>query len=59
MEILRQIEGPNKPLGLGVMMNISIASMALQDWPEAERRRYLLRLWICPPNGPSMPPAFA
>lgn len=30
-----------------------------EDWPEPERRRYLLRLWVCPPDGPSMPPSFA
>ncbi|MCG8544796.1 MAG: TauD/TfdA family dioxygenase [Alphaproteobacteria bacterium] len=32
---------------------------AYEDWPEAARRRYLLRLWICPPNGPPLPPAYA
>ncbi len=30
-----------------------------QDWDEPERRRYLLRLWICPPNGRPLPPAYA
>lgn len=32
---------------------------AYQDWPGGRRNRYLLRLWICPPNGPRMPPAYA
>ena len=32
---------------------------AYQDWPGGGRNRYLLRLWICPPNGPPMPPAYA
>ena len=31
----------------------------VQDWPGGRRNRYLLRLWICPPNGPPMPPAYA
>ena len=32
---------------------------AYEDWPEDERRRHLLRLWICPPSGPELPPAYA
>ena len=30
-----------------------------EDWPEPERKRHLLRLWLCPPNGRPLPPAFA
>lgn len=30
-----------------------------EDWPEYERRRYLLRLWLAPDNGIALPPAFA
>jgi hypothetical protein len=30
-----------------------------QDWEDAARRRYLLRLWICPPNGRPLPPSYA
>jgi hypothetical protein len=30
-----------------------------EDWPEPERRRHLLRLWLCPPDGRPLPPAFA
>jgi hypothetical protein len=29
------------------------------DWPEPERKRHLLRLWLCPPNGRPLPPVFA
>jgi hypothetical protein len=32
---------------------------AYEDWPEAERRRYLLRLWLSPPDGIALPDAFA
>lgn len=32
---------------------------AYEDWPEPERRRHLLRLWICPPEGPVLPPSYA
>jgi hypothetical protein len=32
---------------------------AYEDWPEAGRRRHLLRLWICPPEAPPLPPAYA
>lgn len=32
---------------------------AYRNWPGGGRNRYLLRLWICPPNGPPMPPAYA
>jgi hypothetical protein len=32
---------------------------AFEDWPEPERRRHLLRLWLCPPEGRSLPPVFA
>ncbi len=30
-----------------------------EDWDDDARRRYLLRLWICPPNGPPIPPSYA
>ena len=32
---------------------------AYEDWPEPERRRYLLRLWLSPPDGITLPDAFA
>jgi hypothetical protein len=32
---------------------------AFEDWPEAERKRHLLRLWLAPPNARPLPPAFA
>lgn len=32
---------------------------AYQDWPDSERRRYLLRLWLAPPDGIRLPSAFA
>jgi hypothetical protein len=30
-----------------------------EDWPEPERKRHLLRLWLCPPNGRPLPAIFA
>lgn len=35
------------------------ARTAYQDWPEVERKRHLLRLWLSPPNGRPLPPVFA
>jgi hypothetical protein len=32
---------------------------AFQDWPEPERRRHLLRLWLAPPDAQPLPPVFA
>ena len=32
---------------------------AFEDWPEPERKRHLLRLWLCPPNGRPLPAHFA
>jgi hypothetical protein len=29
-----------------------------EDWPEPERKRHLLRLWLCPPDGRPMPEVF-
>lgn len=29
------------------------------NWPEPERRRHLLRLWLCPSNGRNLPQSFA
>jgi len=29
-----------------------------EDWPEPERKRHLLRLWICPPDGRPLPDSF-
>lgn len=30
-----------------------------ENWPEPERHRHLLRLWMAPPNGRPLPPVFA
>jgi hypothetical protein len=30
-----------------------------ENWPEPERHRHLLRLWLCPAGGRALPPAFA
>ncbi len=30
-----------------------------EDWPEPERKRHLLRLWLCPPEGRPLPPCYA
>ncbi len=32
---------------------------AFEDWPEPERRRHLLRLWLAPPQAQALPPVFA
>ncbi len=32
---------------------------AFVDWPEPERRRHLLRLWLAPPEARMLPPVFA
>jgi hypothetical protein len=32
---------------------------SFEDWPEPERKRHLLRLWLCPPDGRSLPEVFA
>ena len=32
---------------------------AFVDWPEPERKRHLLRLWLCPPNGRPLPERYA
>jgi hypothetical protein len=32
---------------------------AFEDWPEPERKRHLLRLWLCPPNGRPLPELYA
>ena len=31
------------------------ARAGFEDWPEVERRRHLLRLWLCPENGRPLP----
>ena len=31
---------------------------AFRDWPEPDRRRHLLRLWLCPEDGRPLPPWF-
>jgi Taurine catabolism dioxygenase TauD, TfdA family len=35
------------------------ARTAYQDWPEAQRKRHLLRLWLAPPGARPLPPVFA
>jgi hypothetical protein len=32
---------------------------AYEDWPEPERKRHLLRLWLAPPQARPLPPVFA
>jgi hypothetical protein len=32
---------------------------AFEDWPEPERKRHLLRLWLAPQNARPLPPVFA
>ena len=32
---------------------------AYEDWAEPERKRHLLRLWLCPPDARPLPPVFA
>ncbi|MEO6624838.1 MAG: TauD/TfdA family dioxygenase [Burkholderiaceae bacterium] len=33
--------------------------MAFEDWPEPERRRHLLRLWLAPEQARALPPVYA
>jgi len=35
------------------------ARTGYEDWPETERKRHLLRLWLSPPNARPLPPVFA
>jgi Taurine catabolism dioxygenase TauD, TfdA family len=35
------------------------ARTGYEDWPEAERKRHLLRLWLAPPAARELPPVFA
>jgi hypothetical protein len=32
---------------------------AYEDWPEVERKRHLLRLWLAPPGARPLPPVFS
>ncbi len=34
------------------------ARTGYEDYPEPERKRHLLRLWLSPPNGRPLPPVF-
>ena len=35
------------------------ARTAYEDWPEVERKRHLLRLWLAPPGARPLPPVFS
>ncbi len=35
------------------------ARTGYEDWPEVERKRHLLRLWLAPPGARPLPPVFA
>jgi len=50
-----------QPGDIGLVNNHEIfhARGDYEDWPEEDRRRYLLRLWICPPNGRPLPESYA
>jgi hypothetical protein len=49
------------PGDIQILHNHSIlhARSAYEDWSEVERKRHLLRLWLCPPDGRPLPPVFA
>jgi hypothetical protein len=50
-----------KPTRSGVIHNHVILDdrTDYEDWSEPGRKRHLLRLWQCPPNGRPLPPVFA
>jgi len=50
-----------RPGDVQILHNHTIlhARTAYEDWPEVERKRHLLRLWLSPPNGRPLPPVFA
>ena len=35
------------------------ARTGYEDWPETERKRHLLRLWLAPPDARALPPVFS
>ena len=47
-----------QPGDIQLVSNYSIfhSRTAYEDWPETERRRHLLRLWLACPDGPALPP---
>jgi hypothetical protein len=49
------------PGDIQVLHNHTIlhARSAYEDWLEPERKRHLLRLWLCPPDARPLPPVFA
>lgn len=49
------------PGDIQVLHNHTIlhARSEYEDWPEPERKRHLLRLWLAPPNARPLPPVFA
>lgn len=50
-----------RPGDIQILHNHQIlhARTTYEDYPEPERRRHLLRLWLSPSNGRPLPPAFA
>jgi hypothetical protein len=47
-----------RPGDMQFLCNHSIfhSRTSYEDWPELERRRHLLRLWLSSPDGPALPP---
>ncbi len=48
-----------RPGDMQFLCNHSIfhSRTSYEDWPEPERRRHLLRLWLSSPEGPALPPS--
>ena len=48
------------PGDMQFLLNHSVlhSRTAYEDWPEAERRRHLLRLWLSSNDGPALPRDF-
>lgn len=49
-----------RPGDIQLLCNHSVfhGRSAYEDWPEPERRRHLLRLWLACADGPELPPVF-
>jgi hypothetical protein len=50
-----------QPGDIQILHNHTIlhARSGYEDWPEGERKRHLLRLWLCPPDARPLPAVFA
>ena len=59
MPIVQRVEIHLQQFVFGIKTCQFLGQTGFEDFAEPEKKRHLLRLWLCPPDGRPLPPVFA